>query len=376
MDYTKESIKLHKKHGGKLEIHSKFPVTNKTELSLAYSPGVAGPSEEIAKDKAKVRDLTWRSNVVAVISDGSAVLGLGNIGPEAALPVMEGKAVLLKEFAGVDAVPIVIDTQDVDEFIQTVKNIAPSFSGINLEDISAPRCFEIERRLKEALDIPVFHDDQHGTAIVILAALINAGRLYGTDITKESVVINGAGAAAISAAELLNAYGFEDIIMLDSKGIISKGRDDLNEYKTRLLKFTNKDDKEGELIDAVKGKQIFLGLSVGGVLTSDMVKSMGKDPIVIAMANPTPEIMPDEAKEAGARIVATGRSDYPNQVNNVLGFPGIFRGLLDKKKTEVTMDMKLAAARAIASLVDEPSEEQIIPDPFDERVVKVVADAS
>lgn len=375
MDYKAESVELHRKFKGKLEVRSKVPVTNKEELSLAYSPGVAAPSLEIAQDKSKVRELTWRANVVAVISDGSAVLGLGDIGPEAALPVMEGKAVLLKEFAGVDAVPIVLDTEDVDGIVSTVKNIAPSFSGINLEDISAPRCFEIERRLKEELDIPVFHDDQHGTAIVILAGLINAGKVLGVDIKKEKVVVNGAGAAAIASVHLLHEYGFEDIVMVDSKGIISKSREDINGYKKMILEYTNKDNLDGDLAEAVKGRRIFIGLSVADVLKPEMVETMMEDAVIIAMANPNPEITPEAAKDAGAKIVATGRSDYPNQINNVLGFPGIFRGLLDKQKKEVTTEMKLRAAEAIASLVKNPAEDKIIPNPFEKEVVKVVAES-
>lgn len=375
MDYQSKSIELHKQFGGKLKVASKMPVTNKEELSLAYSPGVAGPSMAIAEDKARVRELTWRKNVVAVVSDGSAVLGLGNIGPEASLPVMEGKCVLLKEFADVDAVPIVLDTQDTEEIIKAVKLIAPSFSGINLEDISAPRCFEIEERLQKELDIPVFHDDQHGTAIVMLAGLINAGRVVGKDVKEMKVVINGAGAAAIAGAKLLSAYGFSNMIMCDSQGIISKNREGLNAAKQNILQISNRDNVDGKLEDAIKEADIFLGLSVAGALTQEMVKSMGSDPIIMAMANPTPEIMPEDAKNAGARIIATGRSDYPNQVNNVLGFPGIFRGLLDKNKTEVTTEMKINAAEAIASLIDEPNEDLIIPNPFDERVVEVVSGA-
>lgn len=375
MNYQEESIKLHAKHGGKLTTQSKFPVTNKEELSLAYSPGVAGPCLEISKDKSKVKELTWRKNLVAVISDGSAVLGLGDIGPEASLPVMEGKCVLLKEFAGVDAVPIVINTQDVEEFVNTVKNIAPSFSGINLEDISAPRCFEIEERLQKELDIPVFHDDQHGTAIVMLAGLINSGKVVGKDIKKMKVVFNGAGAAAIAGAKLLNAYGFENMIMCDSRGIISSEREGLNDAKKQILQITNTDNISGTLEDAIKHADIFLGLSVAEALKPEMVESMNNDPIIIAMANPVPEIMPDVAKEAGARIVATGRSDFPNQVNNVLGFPGIFRGLLDKNINKVTTDMKIRAAKAIANLIENPTEDEIIPNPFDERVAEVVAEA-
>lgn len=375
MNYQEESIKLHLLHKGKLAVHSKMQVTNKEELSLAYSPGVAGPCLEIAKDKSKVYDLTWRANTIAVISDGTAVLGLGDIGPEAALPVMEGKCILFKQFAGVDAVPIVLNTKDVDEIVETIVRIAPTFSGINLEDISAPRCFEIEERLQERLDIPVFHDDQHGTAIVMLAALINSGKVLGKDFKKEKIIINGAGAAAIAGAKLLHAYGFENILMADSQGIISKDRTDLNPIKQEILSFINKENLSGDLTTAVKGRGIFIGLSVAGVLTEEMVRSMSSDPIIIAMANPVPEIMPEFAKKAGARIVATGRSDFPNQVNNVLGFPGIFRGLLDKKIKKVTTEMKIRAAEAIANLVENPSVDMVIPSPFDERVVTVVAEA-
>ncbi len=375
MDYQQESIKLHKKFGGKLEVRSKVKVETKEDLSLAYSPGVAGPAQEIATNKAMVTELTWRSNTIAVISDGSAVLGLGNIGPEASLPIMEGKAVLFKEFGGVDAVPIVIGTQDVEEFISTVKNIAPSFSGINLEDISAPRCFEIEERLGKELDIPVFHDDQHGTAIVLLAALINAEKLAGFKVQEAKVVINGAGAAGIASAKLLYDYGYRNIIMCDSKGIISKDRDDLNDFKQKILSQTNPNNESGDLAKAVTEANIFIGLSVAGALSPEMVKTMAKKPIIMAMANPIPEIMPDAAYEAGAFIVATGRSDFPNQVNNVLGFPGIFRGLLDKKVKQVTTQMKLRAAHAIAELVETPTPENIIPSPLDKRVAKVVAEA-
>lgn len=375
MNYQKESIKLHKEKGGKLSLRSKINVTNKEELSLAYSPGVAGPCLEIEKDKSKVMDLTWRGNLVAVISDGTAVLGLGDIGPEASLPVMEGKCLLLKEFAGVDAVPIVLNTKDTEEIISTIKAIAPSFSGINLEDISAPRCFEIETRLQEELDIPVFHDDQHGTAIVCLAALINSEKVLERSLLDEKIVINGAGAAAVATFKLLTAHGFTNILILDSKGIISKDRNDLNDSKKELLEFTNKDNQSGSLSDAMSDASIFIGLSVGNIVTEEMVKSMKSDPIIIAMANPTPEISPDLAKKAGARIIATGRSDYPNQVNNVLGFPGIFRGLLDKKKKSINMEDKLRVAKAIAAVVTEPSEEMIIPNPFDKNVVKAVSEA-
>lgn len=375
MDYKTRSVEYHRKFGGKLEITPKVKVTNREELSLAYSPGVAGPCLEIAKDKTLVSELTWRKNLVAVISDGTAVLGLGDIGPEAALPVMEGKCLLLKEFGGVDAVPIVLNTKDTEEIIQTIVSIAPSFSGINLEDISAPRCFEIETRLQDLLDIPVFHDDQHGTAIVVLAGLINSGKVLGEEIKAKRVVINGAGAAAVATLRLLVEFGFEDITICDSKGIIYKGRADLNPVKEELLSITNKRNLEGDLAQAVKDADIFIGLSAANVLTKEMVKTMGANPIIFAMANPDPEIMPSIAKEAGARIISTGRSDYPNQVNNVLGFPGIFRGLLDKKVKKVTVEMKLRAANAIASLVENPTEEKIIPDPFDPRVAKVVADS-
>ncbi len=375
MDYKSASIKLHEQYKGKLSVSIKVPIENKEDLSLAYSPGVAGPSLEIASNKHRVKDLTWRSNTIAVISDGSAVLGLGNIGPEAALPVMEGKCVLFKKFANVDAVPIVVDTQEVDKFIQTIINIAPSFSGINLEDISAPRCFEIEERLQDSLDIPVFHDDQHGTAIVILAALINAGKVLDLDIRKEAIVTNGAGSAATAAINLLHSYGFKDMIVVDSKGIIDDSRADLEKHKLELVKFTNLKNQRGNLADAVKDRKIFLGLSVADVLTSQMIKTMQKDPVIVAMANPNPEIMPELAKEAGARIIATGRSDYPNQVNNVLGFPGIFRGLLDNNIKKVTVEMKIRAAEAIASLVPNPTEEEIIPSPFHPDVANVVADS-
>jgi malate dehydrogenase (oxaloacetate-decarboxylating) len=375
MDYKTRSVEYHRKFGGKLEITPKVKVTNREELSLAYSPGVAGPCLEIAKDKSKVTELTWRKNLVAVISDGTAVLGLGDIGAEAALPVMEGKCLLLKEFGGVDAVPIVLNTKDTEEIINTIVRIAPSFSGINLEDISAPRCFEIETRLQELLDIPVFHDDQHGTAIVVLAGLINTGKVLKEEIKTKRVVINGAGAAAVASLKLLIEFGFDDITICDSKGVIHRGRTDLNPIKEELLKVTNKRNIDGDLSQAIRDADIFIGLSAANVLTKEMVRTMGPNPVIFAMANPDPEIKPEEALEAGARIVSTGRSDYPNQVNNVLGFPGIFRGLLDKKVKKVTVEMKLRAANAIANLVESPNEENIIPDPFDARVAKVVAEA-
>ncbi len=373
--YQEDSINLHRKLKGKLAVSSKVPVNTKEDLSLAYTPGVAGVSKAIAQDKSLVTELTWRANVIAVVSDGSAVLGLGNIGPEAAIPVMEGKCLLFKEFAGVDAVPIVLATQDPEEIIRTVKMIAPSFSGINLEDISAPRCFEIEERLQAELDIPVFHDDQHGTAIVILAALINSAKALNTELKSQKVVINGAGAAAIAATKLLSSYGYFDITLCDSKGIISRDRTDLNLVKKEILEFTNKANQSGSLADALPGAKIMLGLSVGNVVTPEMVKTMSADPIIIAMANPDPEILPDAAKEAGAAIVATGRSDFPNQVNNVLGFPGIFRGLLDKKITKVTTEMKIKAAEAIAGMVTNPTVEMIIPSPLNKQVAEVVANA-
>ena len=375
MNYQAESIKLHAKLRGKIELKSKVSVNTREDLSLAYSPGVAGPSLEIAADKSKTNDLTWRGNTIAVVSDGSAVLGLGNIGPEAALPVMEGKALLFKEFAGIDAVPIILGTQDPEEIIKTLVNLAPSFAGYNLEDISAPRCFEIETRLQALLDIPVFHDDQHGTAIVLLAALINSSKVLNIDLKQTKIVINGAGAAAVASAKLLHKAGFGHILMCDSKGIISKDRPDLAPYKQELLKFINLENISGDLSVAIKSAKVFIGLSVAGALTTEMVQTMSPDCVVMAMANPTPEIMPDLAKQAGAAIVATGRSDFPNQVNNVLGFPGIFRGLLDKKITKVTDQIKIRAANAIAGLVTNPTAEEIIPSPLNKDVARVVAAA-
>ncbi|MFQ5493555.1 MAG: NADP-dependent malic enzyme [Candidatus Dojkabacteria bacterium] len=374
MDYAKAALKSHRANKGKLEVKSKVPVTNKDELSIAYTPGVAAVSSAIADDRSLVKELTWRANTIAVISDGSSVLGLGNIGPEAAIPVMEGKCILFKEFAGVDAVPIVIATQDPDEFVRTVINIAPSFSGINLEDISAPRAFEIETRLQDELDIPVFHDDQHGTAIVILAALINAAKVKGEQLSSMRVVINGAGAAGIASAKLLFNFGIRNLLLLDSKGIISSDRE-LPKHKKELLEFTNADNLSGSLTDAMRDADIFIGVSRGDLVSEAMVESMSTDPIIIAMANPIPEIMPDAAIKAGALIVATGRSDFPNQVNNVLGFPGIFRGLLDKKVRNVTDEIKVKAAEAIASLVSKPTTDKIIPSPFNKSVARTVAEA-
>jgi malate dehydrogenase (oxaloacetate-decarboxylating) len=374
MDYYKESLKLHKKHRGKIEIKSKVKIENKEDLALAYSPGVAAPSLAI-KDGDDPRDYTAIKNSVAVISDGTAVLGLGNIGPEAALPVMEGKALLFKEFAGIDAFPIVLNTKDVDEIVQTIKNIAPTFGGINLEDISAPRCFEIEERLIQELDIPVFHDDQHGTAIVVLAGLINALKLTGKIKENVKVVINGSGAAGIAITRLLYQAGIQHITLIDSGGIVSKCREDLNLAQKRVLECCVMAHICGELKDVIMGTDVFIGVSVGGVLSKDMVRSMAKDPIIFALANPEPEIAPEDAYDAGAKIVATGRSDYPNQVNNVLVFPGIFKGALVNRVNKITSDMKLRAAQALAEAVDNLSEKNIIPDPFDKRVVNIVANA-
>lgn len=324
-DYAKLAIEAHKKYKGKISIEPKMPLETKDDLSVAYTPGVAKPCEEIAVDKEKAYQYTTKGNMVAVVSDGSAVLGLGNIGPEASLPVMEGKAVLFKKFAGVDAMPIVLDTQNTDEIIQTVKNIAPGFGGINLEDISAPRCFEIERRLKEELDIPVFHDDQHGTAIVTLAGIYNALKITDKKMKDLQVIINGAGAAGVAIVKLLFAAGVKDVIMCDSRGIIYKGRNSLNDTKKEMAEITNKQMRKGSLEDAVKDMDVFIGVSVPNVLSKEMVKSMNKDPMIFAMSNPIPEIMPEDALEAGASVVATGRSDFPNQINNLLAFPGLFR---------------------------------------------------
>jgi len=326
-DYSSESVEVHKKYGGKVAISSKMPLDTKYDLSLAYTPGVAQPCLEIAADKSKAYDYTWKSNSVAVVSDGSAVLGLGNIGPEASLPVMEGKAVLFKKFANIDAVPVVLDSQDTEEIIKTIKMIAPTYGGINLEDISAPRCFEIEQRLKKELSIPVMHDDQHGTAVVTLAGLMNALKLTGKKFKDLKVVINGAGAAGIAIINLLRHVGVEEINVCDSRGIIHRDRDDLSPIKQKMASLTNSSNTKGGLEDAITDSDVFIGVSVPGVLTQEMVKSMKDDPIIFAMSNPIPEIMPDEAREAGARIIATGRSDFPNQINNVLAFPGIFRGL-------------------------------------------------
>lgn len=376
MDYAKESLRLHYEWKGKIEVIARAKVDNKDALSLAYTPGVAQPCLEIQKDINKSYELTRRSNLVAVITDGSAVLGLGNIGPEAGMPVMEGKCVLFKEFGGVDAFPLCIRTQDVDEFVNTVALLCGSFGGINLEDIAAPRCFEIERKLKEKADIPIFHDDQHGTAVICSAGIINALKLIGKKIEDCTAVFNGAGAAGVAIAKLFTSMGMGNIIMCDRKGIICDG-DDLKPAKQDIADFTNKNHLRGSLADAMKGADIFIGVSAPGVVTEDMIKSMAKDAIVLAMANPVPEIMPDLAKAAGAAVVGTGRSDFPNQINNVLAFPGIFRGALDVRASDINEEMKIAAAKALASLVsdEELSADYIIPKPFDPRVGKTVAAA-
>ena len=378
MSVYEKSLELHEKNIGKIEVVSKVKVTNREELSLAYSPGVAEPCKKIAENQEDVYKYTSKGNMVAVVTDGSAVLGLGNIGAKAALPVMEGKAILFKEFAGVDAFPICLDTQDTEEIIKTVKLIAPGFGGINLEDISAPRCIEIEKRLKEELDIPVFHDDQLGTAIVVTAGLINAYKFLKKDIKKAKVVINGAGAAGSSICKLVNDLGVKEIIMVDKEGILNKKNIDKYDFSHKeLALLTNPENIEGSLSDALTEADIFIGVSAPNIVTQEMVKKMGKDPVIFAMANPEPEIMPELALQAGARIVGTGRSDYPNQVNNVLAFPGLFKGALKAKSKKITEEMKMAAAVAIADLLDESElrEDYIIPDAFDKRVAEVVANA-
>lgn len=377
MDYNSLSLKMHEEHKGKVEVVSKVAVKNRDDLSTAYTPGVAEPCRKIRDNKADVYKYTCKGNMVAVVSDGTAVLGLGDIGPEAAIPVMEGKSILFKEFGGVDAFPICLDTKDVDEIVETVKRIAPVFGGINLEDISAPRCFEIEKRLKEELDIPVFHDDQHGTAIVVSAGLINALKLVGKPFDEANVVINGAGSAGISICKLLLQLGIGNVVLMDRQGALCPGQDWMNPAQAEMAEITNKDRQTGSLAEIMKGKDVFVGVSAPNIVTAEMVASMAADPIVFAMANPTPEIMPEEAAKGGVRVMATGRSDYPNQINNVLVFPGIFRGALDAKATGITEEMKMAAAKAIASIVtdDELKEDYIIPGAFDERVAKVVAKA-
>lgn len=382
MDYRKESLRLHGEWQGKLEVIARAKVNDKDSLSLAYTPGVAEPCLAIQDDYNKSWELTRRWNMVAVITDGTAVLGLGDIGPEAGMPVMEGKCVLFKEFGDVDAFPLCVRTKNVDEFVETVYNISGSFGGINLEDIAAPRCFEIEEKLKEKCDIPIFHDDQHGTAVVVSAALINATKLTGKALSDCKAVINGSGAAGIAIAKLLMTLGLRDVILCDRTGAIYEGREGLNASKADIAKVTNREMTKGSLVDAVKDTDIFIGVSAPGVLTQDMIKTMNTDPIVLAMANPTPEIMPDEAKAAGAKIVGTGRSDFPNQINNVVAFPGIFRGALDVRASAITENMKIAAAYAIASLVDDDklTTDYILPYAFDERikdtVAKAVADAA
>lgn len=373
-----EALKMHKDHQGKLSIHSKIPVRNGNDLSLAYSPGVAEPCMEIFKDKSTVYDYTSKGNLVAVVSNGTAVLGLGNIGPKAAMPVMEGKAVLFKSFADVDAFPICLDTKDSDKIIETVKMLEPTFGGVNLEDIAAPECFYIEDRLRKACDIPVFHDDQHGTAIVTAAGLINALKLANKKIEDIRVVANGAGAAGVAIIKLLLHMGVKDVILCDTKGIIYEGRPvGMNPFKDEMARITNKEKKQGTLADALVGADVFVGVSAAGAVTPEMVRSMHRDPIIFAMANPVPEIMPEAAKEAGALVVGTGRSDFPNQVNNVLAFPGIFRGALDVRAKEINEEMKLAAVYAIAGLIsaNELHADYVIPDPFDPRVAAHVAAA-
>ena len=377
MDYAKEALKMHHEWKGKLSVVPKMSIKDKNDLSIAYTPGVAQPCLEIQKDKDLSYELTGRWNTVAVVTDGTAVLGLGDIGPEAGMPVMEGKCVLFKEFGGVDAIPLCIRSKEVDKIVETVSLLAGSFGGVNLEDISSPRCFEIERRLKECCDIPIFHDDQHGTAVVTLAALINALKIVGKDIKDIKVVISGAGAAGVAIIKLLMSMGLKNVIMCDSKGIIYKGRDRLNEITTQMAEITNTELVKGTLADAMKGADVFIGASAPGIVTEDMVKSMADKPILFPMANPVPEIMPDLAIKAGAAVVGTGRSDFPNQINNVLAFPAIFRGALDVRASDINDEMKTAAAYALASLIsdEELSAEYIIPKPFDPRVKDAVATA-
>lgn len=377
MDYAKEALRMHREWRGKLDIVPKMSIKNKDDLSIAYTPGVAQPCLEIKKDVNLSYELTGRWNTVAVITDGTAVLGLGDIGPEAGMPVMEGKCVLFKEFGGVDAIPLCVRSKEVDKIVDTVALLAGSFGGVNLEDISSPRCFEIEKRLKEICDIPIFHDDQHGTAVVTLAALINALKLVGKDIKNIKAVVSGAGAAGVAIVKLLMSMGLENVIMCDSKGIIYKGRDRLNEITTQMAEVTNKELVKGTLADAMKGADVFIGVSAPGIVTEDMVRSMAENPILLPMANPVPEIMPELALKAGAAVVGTGRSDFPNQINNVLAFPAIFRGALDVRASDINDEMKTAAALALAGLIsdEELSPEYIIPKPFDPRVREAVATA-
>lgn len=377
MDYNQMALEMHELHRGKIEVVSKVLVKTREDLSTAYTPGVAEPCRKIRDKQSEVYRYTAKGNLVAVVSDGTAVLGLGDIGPEAAMPVMEGKAILFKTFAGIDAFPICLDTKDPEEIIKTVKYLAPTFGGINLEDISAPRCFEIERRLREELDIPVFHDDQHGTAIVVCAGLLNALKLVGKEIHQVKVVINGAGSAGISICRLLQEIGVKNVVLVDKNGALAKGENWMNEAQAKMAEVTNQEGQRGSLAEVIKGKDVFIGVSAPGVLTAEMVAAMADDAIVFAMANPVPEIMPEEAKKGGARVIATGRSDFPNQINNVLVFPGIFRGALDARATDITEEMKVAAAYAIAGIVEDEElrEEYIIPGAFDERVAKTVAEA-
>ena len=378
MDYAKESLKMHYELKGKIEVVSRAKVDSSEALSLAYTPGVATPCLEIQKDVNKSFELTRRWNTVAVVTDGSAVLGLGDIGPEAGMPVMEGKCVLFKEFGGVDAIPLCIRSHDVDEIVNTVRLLAGSFGGVNLEDISAPRCFEIEKKLKECCDIPIFHDDQHGTAVITLAGLINALKIVGKKLSDVKIVTSGAGAAGIAIIKLLISMGLKNVIMTDRHGAIYEGRDNLNAVKEEMAKITNRNHEKGTLADVIKGADVFIGVSAPGTLSKDMVRSMAKDPVIFACANPVPEIYPDEAKEAGAAVVSTGRSDFPNQVNNVLCFPGIFRGALDVRATDINDEMKIAAAYAIAGLVsdEELNSDYILPAAFDSRVKDAVAEAT
>lgn len=376
MNYNEMALKLHEEKKGKVEVVSKVDVKTRDDLSVAYTPGVAEPCRKIRDNKEEVYRYTAKGNLVAVVSDGTAVLGLGDIGPEAAMPVMEGKSILFKAFAGIDAFPICLDTKDTEEIIETVKRLAPTFGGINLEDISAPRCFEIERRLKKELDIPVFHDDQHGTAIVVSAGLTNALKLVKKDFTEAKVVINGAGSAGISICKLLLELGIGDVILVDKNGILAIGEDWMNPAQKEMAEKTNKEQLHGDLKLAMKGRDAFIGVSAPNIVTAEMVSTMAEDAIVFAMANPVPEIMPDEAKKGGARVIATGRSDFPNQINNVLVFPGIFRGALDARATDITEEMKIAAVKAIAGIIkpEELREDYIIPGAFDERVAQFVAE--
>ena len=377
MDYNQLALEMHEQNRGKIAVSPKVRVENRDDLSTAYTPGVAEPCRRIAANRDDVYRYTAKGNLVAVVSDGTAVLGLGDIGPEAAMPVMEGKALLFKEFADVDAFPICLDTKNVDEIVRTVKYLAPTFGGINLEDISAPRCFEIEKRLKAELDIPVFHDDQHGTAIVVCAGLLNALKLVGKQMEDVNIVINGAGSAGISIAKLLMLFGAGNIVLVDKNGAVSVDEDWLNPAQRQMAEVTNRHNERGPLAEVIRGKDVFIGVSAPKVVTAEMVAAMAADAIVFAMANPTPEIMPEEAARGGARVIATGRSDYPNQINNVLVFPGIFRGALDARATDITEEMKLAAARAIAAIVTdgELREDYIIPGAFDKRVAPAVANA-